>query len=307
MRLVFILCVLCLFAPLVVATEPLFSGPQVGEEITPFEARLVFGENEGKEVNALEGIMTDPILLVFVHQVTRPSIGLTRLLMNFGNTKKDEGLKRSLIFLSNDPTETEAWLRRARHALPKGISPMISVDGVEGPGAYGLNRKITLTILVADQGIVVGNFPLIQPSIQVDAPKIGKAIEKSLGRDHVPTLAEMGFKERQMVNRDGDQSPEQDGIYRQMMSQVLSKAATSEQVNKAAQRVEQYAADNPWFKQRVHKASDLIVNGGKLSNYGTPRAQHYLKQWAKKLTSDILEDVIQRERKSDSKLGDESQ
>ncbi|TWU54662.1 hypothetical protein Poly51_33810 [Rubripirellula tenax] len=272
--------ILCL-ASVAVTEEPIFSGPQVGEEIVPFEARLVFGDSAGKDVDVLENIKDGPALLVFVHQVTRPSIALTRLLMNYANTKTDEGLRSRLIFLTTDPTETEAWFRRARHALPVGVAPMVSMDGVEGPGSYGLDRKMTLTILVANQGKVVANFPLIQPSIQADAPKVGRAIEKALGRDLSPTLAEMGFAARPMESRNPTQSSEQEGIYRQMMSPVIRKTATAEDVDAAAEKVEKFAAKNQWFKDHVYKAANLIVGSGKLSNYGTAPAQVYLKKWAK--------------------------
>lgn len=282
--------VFCL-ASVAAANEPLFSGPQVGEPLVPFEATFVFGEDAGRDVDVLESIKDAPTLLVFVHQITRPSIALTRLVIDYASTKDEDGLHSRLIFLSKDPTETEAWFRRARHALPKGVSPMISIDGMEGPGAYGLNRKMTLTVLVAREGKVVANFPLIQPSVQADAAKVGQAIEKALGRDLTPTLSEMGFTERNMPKRGPAQSPEYDGIYRQKMSPVIQKTATPEEVAAAATEVEQFAAKNPWFKQRVHKASNLIVGGGKLSNYGTAPAQEYLKKWAKEFASEEMNDA----------------
>jgi len=113
-----------------------FSGPQVGEALVPFEAQTVFGA--GEKVNALDGKGDgkgdSPTLLVFVHQITRPSIGVLRLVLNYATTKEQQGLKSHLVFLSDDPTETEAILRRARGALPQGVTPLISTDGIEGPG-----------------------------------------------------------------------------------------------------------------------------------------------------------------------------
>ena len=241
--------------------EPLFSGPQVGEKIANFEARVGFGDDAGKTLDVLKGVDASPVLLVFVHQVNRPSVAMTRLLVNYANTKKEDGLKSRLVFLAADSTETEAWLNRARHALPKGVVPFISTDGTEGPGAYGLNRNITLTILVAKEGEVTANFPLTQPSIQVDAPKIGHAIVKVLGGETAPTLKEMGFEGRKMNMRKSAQSPEQDGIYRRMMSPVIQKTATVEEVAAAAKAVEEMAAKTPWFRARVHRAANLIVGG----------------------------------------------
>ena len=192
----------CMFlGPVVLADEPQFSGPQVGEKLSPFQARDVFGEKAGEDIDVLADVRDSPLLLVFVHKVTRPSVALSRLLMEYANTKKDAGLETRLVFLTNDPPDTEAWFRRARHALPKDVPPLISTDGLEGPGAYGLNRKMTATVLVANKGKVTANLPLVQPSIQVDAPKIGHAIVKVLGGDAAPTLAEMGFHGRRMKMR----------------------------------------------------------------------------------------------------------
>ena len=198
--------------------EPLFSGPQVGEQLAPFEAQPAFGEAE--TIAVLDGTADGPLLLVFVHQVTRPSIGLTRLLMDFAATKQGEGLKTRLIFLTDDPTETKAFLQRARHALPQGVQPSISNEGIEGPGAYGLNRKMMLTVLVASKGVVTANFPLVQPSIQADAPKIGHEIVKVVGDSEAPTLKDMGFDEQRMgmarpAMARGQQNPERDALYRQ--------------------------------------------------------------------------------------------
>ncbi|WP_146587863.1 hypothetical protein [Posidoniimonas polymericola] len=256
----------------------LFSGPQVGEELPPFEALPAFGEAE--KVAVLDGAMDGPVLLVFVHQVTRPSIGLTRLLMEYAATKQTTGLQSRLVFLTADPTDTKAFLQRARRALPRGVEPSISTEGIEGPGAYGLNRKITLTVLVASKGVVTANFPLVQPSIQADAPKIGYEIAKVLGGAEAPTLKEMGFDEQRMGMARRQQVPERDALYRQYMAPVIQKTATPNDVVAAAKAVEEFAASTPWFKERVHRASKQITEGPRLTEYGTDKAQEYLKKWA---------------------------
>ncbi|QDU89693.1 hypothetical protein Pla175_30880 [Pirellulimonas nuda] len=280
------------------AQEPLFSGPQVGETLAPFEAQQAFGAAE--KVDVLAGTGEAPLLVVFVHQVTRPSIGLTRLLMEYAASKADEGLETRLVFLTDDVTEATAFLSRARHALPKGATPLISTDGVEGPGAYGLNRKMTLTVLVASDGVVTANFPLIQPSVQADGPKIGHAIVQALGGGEAPTLADMGYKEPQMAMGRGRQQAEQDALYRQLMAPVIQKTATPEEVAKAAAAVEDLAAKDPGFRQRVYNASRLISQGPRLDQYGTKEAQQYLKKWAKELApSDAESDDARQDNKAE--------
>lgn len=46
----------------------------------------------------------------------------------------------------------------------------VSVEGAEGPGSYGLNREVAMTILFARNRRVVWNFVLTQPSILDSVP-----------------------------------------------------------------------------------------------------------------------------------------
>lgn len=284
--------------------EPIFSGPQVGEELVPFHAQGVFGDAAGKR-SELVHLKEKPVLLVFVHQLSRPAIGLTRLLMHYANDHKEAGLVSHLVFLSDDVTETESWMRRARRALPETVDPVIFPDGIEGPGAYGLNRKMSMTVLVGNEGKVTANFPLIQPSIQADGVKIGAAIAAVLGKKK-PTLKEMGFAGRQMMAN-------LDNLYRRMMLPVIQKGATDEEVTKAASAVEELAATNKEFKARVHKAASLIVSKDRLANYGTPKAQAFIKKWATEMApSDEPEEKQTKKRseqteiKSDTKKSSDS-
>lgn len=300
------LFLILLAASSVNSERPKFSGPQVGEKLVPFEAKAVFGKEAGKQVKVLGDAKSAATLLVFVHQVSRPSIGLTRMLVDYGIKKEKEGLKTEVVFLSGDRTETEAWMNRARRALPR-VRTLISTDGIEGPGSYGLNRLMAMTVLVGKDGKVTENFAITQPSINVDAPKIGHAILKVLADDGAvtkqPTLREMGFKGPR--GRRVAMQPEREATYRRMISPVIQKNATVEQVDEAAKAVEEFAAKNPWFKEKLGKAANLIVNSDRLSSYGTPKAQEYLKTWAKAYapTSDKtkeMKDKVERIATDDS-------
>lgn len=258
--------------------DPVFSGPQTGESTVPFQAKVVFGDDAGKTID----VLTDdaPALTIFVHEVTRPSIGLTRLLATYASKLKK--LDTHVIFLTNDGPATEAWMKRARHALPRGMSPLVSVDGIEGPGAYGLNRHVQVTALVTKDGKVTDNFAMVQPSIQADAPKIGKAMALAVGEKEAPTLKQMGFEppQRQRLMAQNQLTPEQNAVYRQYMAPVI-RGKTKEDVEKAAKEVEAYAAKHPWFRNKVHTASSMIVGGGKLANYGqNETARDFLRKWS---------------------------
>jgi hypothetical protein len=170
---------------------PEFSGPQVGEKLAPFTVKGILGDEAGKDLDLIKSADGKPVCLIFVHEVTRPSVGLARAIGLFAASKKSDGLKSGVVFLSADATETENWMKRASGALPRGLPVGISPDGQEGPGAYGLNRKVQMTILVGKENAVTANFALVQPSLQADGPKIAQAIVDVLGGGKGPTAEEL--------------------------------------------------------------------------------------------------------------------
>lgn len=167
-----------------------FSGPQAGEKLTPLKVRLLTGDKAGDEIDLVEQAGGKPVVLLFVHAVNRPSIGLARTILTYAAQHKADGVHPSLVFLSGDATETEEFVKRAAHALPEGVPIGVSTDGAEGPGAYGLNRQVTVTVLVAKDNKVTANFALVQPSLQADGLKIAKAIADAGGFE-APTLAKL--------------------------------------------------------------------------------------------------------------------
>jgi hypothetical protein len=256
--------------------ETVFSGPQVGEKLVPFVARSVSGENAGQDFNLVEEAQGSPLLLIFIHEVTRPSIGLTRLAGDYAAKRHEDGLRAGVILLTDDATESEAWARRAHQALPQEIPVGISPDGLEGPGAYGLNRNVALTVLVAKDNQVTANFALVQPSVQADLPQIAKAVVDVLGGGEVPTLEELmqGADERAMQREEAD--------LRELVRPLIQKDATSEEVLAAAEKILAAMEKNKRLQARIGRIAQTIVRSGKLEDYGTPAAQVYLRDWAEK-------------------------
>ncbi len=265
------------------ADEPAFSGPQKGEKLVPFNVKGVYDEDAGKPLDFVKQADGKPTVLVFVHKVTRPSVGLTRVLMDYVATRKKDGLRGFVVWLADDATASEAFLKRARHAIPKKTPIGISVDGQEGPGAYGLNRNVTLTILTANDNKVTANFALVQPSLQADLLKIVGEVVKLVGGE-TPTLAELGAVRRPKAKPSvkpakGPQlAPQVEGRLRRM----IQKDATAEQVDKVAAEIEAALVKDEASRQRVGEIARNIIKAGKLDNYGTPKAREYLQAWAKK-------------------------
>jgi hypothetical protein len=197
---------------------------------------------------------------------------MTRVLMDYATGRAGDGLACGVVWLANanDPTAAEQFLKRARHAMPARAPVGISLDGNEGPGVYGLNRNVTLTILVARDNVVTANFALVQPSLPADAPRVLGEVVKLVG-GKVPTLEELGAR---------GAMPASDENLRAVLRPVIRRDATPEEVDRAAAAVESYVRDHPTSRAQLGVAARTIVESGKLSDYGTPRAQHHLRNWA---------------------------
>jgi hypothetical protein len=179
--------------------DKVFSGPQPGEKAPPFKVLQVFGPQAGKEVELAGESKGGPALLVFVHELTRPAMQLLRPLDLYASKVAGDGLDTHFVWLAADRTLTEEFLGRARQSLNLQSPINISLDGIEGPGSYGLNRKVALTILIVKEQQVVANFAITQPN-ETDAPPILAEMAKLVGKTP-PTLAELGA-DRANMRRD---------------------------------------------------------------------------------------------------------
>lgn len=259
------------------ADDPIYSGPQVGEKLPSFKVRGVFDDQAGKELDFVGQANGKPIVLVFVHDVNRQSIGMTRILSQYTAGRSKDGLATGVVWLDDDATAAENALKRMRHALAKEAPIGISLDGREGPGSYGLNRNVMLTILVGKEGKVTANFALVQPSLQADLPKILEKVVAVAG-GKVPKLEELEGMAAMMRMPVADK---QDPNLRGLLTPVIRKDAKPEDVDKAAKALEEYVAKNEATRKEVGRIANTIIDAGKLSDYGTERAQDYLKKWAR--------------------------
>lgn len=257
--------------------EQVFSGPQVGEKLPALSALGVFDGQRDRLVDLVKSDASEPTLLIFFHKRTRPAFGLTNTLMKFAKSRK--GLNEAVIFLTDDTTETASWLRRVRGNLPGEITYTISSDGAEGPGAYGLNRNVTVTILVAKEGKVTANYALVQPSLQADGPKILKSIVDVTGGGKVPSIAELAG------GRYGDAPARgrmaNDPRFTALLRAVINKEASESEVKQAADKVEAYVKENKRAQQELGRITNTVVHSDRFASYGTEAAREYLKKWAK--------------------------
>jgi len=283
---VVVLLLLC--QGITIADDAVFSGPQVGEKLPSFKVKGVFGDLAGKELDLIERADGKPVALIFVHVKTRPAFGLTNTIMKYAASRSKDGLENGVIFLTDDPTPMLQWMNRVKKNLPKGVTHCISTDGVEGPGSYGLNRNVALTVLIGKEGKVTDNYALVQPNLASDGPKIIEAIVAAIGGGKVPTIAELegerytGQPHRKTRARgDKTRSRQDDPQLTSLLRTVIYKQASEEDVKKAAAAVEMYIAKNETARRQLGRISTTVVNSGKLSNYGTEAAQEILRRWSK--------------------------
>ncbi|MEZ6040799.1 MAG: hypothetical protein R3C20_09850 [Planctomycetaceae bacterium] len=293
------LVILCLLNSVLV-DDPVFSGPQPGETLAPFVMTGVFGKQADQKVD-VPGDVSTPSVVVFVHERTRPALGVANLVMRLADARGPEKLSGSLVVLTDDPTDASTWMNRIPRYFPSKVQTGISVDGIEGPGAYGLNRNVALTVLVANRNVVTANFALVQPSVEVDGPKIFKAIAEVLGEKDVPAVADFMPQRRQSdapAKRDGamkrDEAMKRGDAanaaaaehpqIRPLLGPLIQKTATDEQVVAAADKVEAFAAEHADFRVQVGDITRRIIAADMLARYGTPKCQEYLKKWSREFT-----------------------
>jgi hypothetical protein len=156
------------------------SGPQVGDKITPFTVRGVLDDEAGKNIDLVKDAAGKALVIFFVHERTRPSIGLARQVLNEAANRKSDGLEAGLVLLSADVGATEEWVKMVPQVLPRGVPIGVSTDGEQGPPAYNLSRKVVATIIIAKDNRVVANFALNAPNLDDDPRRISAAIAAAL-------------------------------------------------------------------------------------------------------------------------------
>ncbi len=258
-------------------SETIFSGPQPGEDLPAFSFREVLGKHPGTMVDVVTAAKGKPILLVFIHDVNRQSISFTRILTKYASTRAHDQLSTAVVFLTRDPADGEATIKRIQHALTPDVSTGVTLDGIEGPGSYGLNRKVMLTLLIAKDHQVTRNFALIQPSLQTDLPLVLQAIVDLIGGT-VPTLRDLEGPSEAMARRDTNSDAPN---LRPLLAPLIRREASDEEVNQAARAIETKASEDTTIRREVGRIAKTIVDSGKLENYGTATAQAYLAKWAK--------------------------
>ena len=274
--------------------ETVFSGPQTGEAVPPLTVEILTGDQAGETVDLRKRFEDKPSVIFFIHQLTRPGFGLMRTITDFASqrtlasnrsketTASEDKLPVGVVFLTADKTETIQWASNVKRLFNESVIYGVSPDGIEGPGAYGLNRHVILTVLVCDPSKVVKNFALVQPQLQADGPAMLEAIVQVTGGGEVPSLDQLDPNGRGMMRQRSGAGPAMTPELTQQLRGLISKNADESQVKQRAEELEKYLEQHPEGKKEIARIVNTIIGSGKLEDYGTPAARRILMQWKEK-------------------------
>lgn len=165
--------------------KPIFSGPQPGEKVPSFAATNLRGENAGEELDPV-AMAKDKLHLMFFVSKSRTFgrfLGQLRQQLQAieGNSKQPWAM--SVIVCTDDANEAEKSFAVLDQRYPKNLVVGLSKDGSAGPPAYGLDRNLTATVIVAKNGRVAHNLPYVGGAFYTQ-PHILGAIAGTMGVDH---------------------------------------------------------------------------------------------------------------------------
>ncbi len=87
------------------AQETIFSGPQPNEKLPELKVRGILDELAGKELDFVEQANGNPLLLIFIHDVNRQSIGFVRTLTRYSMSRSKDGLNTGVVMLADDASQ----------------------------------------------------------------------------------------------------------------------------------------------------------------------------------------------------------
>ena len=247
------------------AQKALFSGPQPGERIEPFKVLAVNGPDAGKEVDYVTSYGQAPMLLVFLHQIDRNVGALVAPAEKFARERAPAGLRTLIVYLAPDKIEGERRMRAVIGSLRLEVPVGVSLDGVEGPGAYGLNREVAVTVLVAKDRSVTDNLAIVQPGT-VDAPRVIAAAARHVG-GHVPTAEEIQAERTRMAPRNPSPSMATGGMAAEpdppelasLLRSLIQPSNTREAVDEAVRQLRAWAGSDPKRRAQLGQKMGVII------------------------------------------------
>ena len=159
--------------------EPIYSGPQPGETLTGFTVNPPRSNHLEEEFDPVTDALGKPHFLMFIDDSdTAEAIGAFINAAWMVDKESQTGLAASVVILARDAGSAFWEIFNAVYRI--GYAP----DGRDGPPAYGLNRNLPLTILIADaEGKVLYNFPFRHIPQDWPDPHVVGGLAAAVGED----------------------------------------------------------------------------------------------------------------------------
>jgi len=183
--------------------QPRLSGPEAGTALTTVGVYAPTGPRAGTTYDAAAALARGPSALLFVAELTRNVAPMIRAFDRLATEHGLLGLHTCTVLLASDRTAAEKHLERASAALSLTYPMVVSVDGSDGPGSYGLDRKCTLTLVLAEDGKVVRSVGYTDTGAQ-DVPQLERWIVELTG----PVPRDLAGLRAILERRYPDASPE---------------------------------------------------------------------------------------------------
>ena len=157
------------------------SGPPTGTPLAPVNSYALHGPHKGQEFDAAKSLGQGPGALLFIHELSRNIIPVLRGLDDLTSEYSVLGFQSHTLLLHDARTSAENRLKAAIFSLKHANPIILSLDGLEGPGDYALNRRAALTLVLAKGGQVVRSVALTATG-KHNLPELRKWVEEVAGK-----------------------------------------------------------------------------------------------------------------------------
>ncbi|MEL6107099.1 MAG: hypothetical protein AAFU85_13740 [Planctomycetota bacterium] len=250
------------------AGERVFSGPQPGEKLKSFKV-LHIEDDEPQELEIVTEDSEGVTLICFVHRLSNDD----RILYGWGlvdfYAKRHPDLTSHVVLLSDEQGKmTDMLLRYARANMFPQSTVGLSIDGAEGPGFYGLNRHVAMTVLVGKDNKVVENLVFNAPNAR-DLEQIMVAVAKALDKPE-PTLAAVQQELRAERQREMDKRVKASAVYklapndelgRIMFGMVNGRGNLSLVAKRRSEQLRAWVGDSDDRKATLKKYCESVLSG----------------------------------------------
>ena len=159
--------------------DPVYSGPQPGEQLRGFPVTPPTRTGRDEDFDPVALAAGKPHFLMFVDDMDLGEDISAWAKVREIHQNSRTGLAATAVILGHEPP-TGSFFNLLKRMFQIGYAP----EGRDGPGAYGLDRNIRMTILIADaKGKVLYNFPYREAPVDFPDPAVMGALAEVVGED----------------------------------------------------------------------------------------------------------------------------